>query len=80
MGKLINGQNYFNEGSLQEMIDELENGTTIGIYIDCIGHTRTAYETSCYVKALKEKFGDKLVIDNKSSWHTEYSLKGEDTP
>lgn len=75
MSKLVNGQNYFNEKSLQEMIAELENGNTIGIHIDCIGHTRTAYETSLYVQALKEKFGDRLAINAKGNWYTEYSLK-----
>ena len=61
MSKLINGKNYFNEGSLQEMIEELEKGETIRIYIDCIGHTRTEIETANYVEALKEKFGSRLV-------------------
>ena len=75
MSRLVNGQNYFNEASLQEMIEALERGETIGIHIDCIGHTRTAIETAQYVEALKEKFGDRLVIDTKSGWHTEYKLK-----
>ena len=61
MSKLINGKNYFNDGSLQEMIEELEKGETIRIYIDCIGHTRTEIETANYVEALKEKFGSRLV-------------------
>lgn len=77
MSKLVNGKNYFNEKSLQEMIAELESGATIGIYIDCIGHTRTDYETSLYVNALQEKFGKRLVIDTTSNWYTEYRLKGE---
>lgn len=76
MSKLINGKNYFNEESLNEMIQRLETGETIGIYIDCIGHTRTAMETAAYVKALKNHFGDRLVIDTKSNWYTQYSLKG----
>ena len=78
MSNLVNGKNYFNGSSLNEMIERLESGETIGIYIDCIGHTRTAIETANYVKALKEKFGDSLVSDNTSNWYTEYRLKGEE--
>lgn len=74
MSKLINGQNYFNERSFNEMVKELEKGTAIRIYIDCIGHTRTAMETSNYVEALKEKFGDRLII-SKDDWDFEYKLK-----
>lgn len=58
-------------------MSKLVNGNTIGIHIDCIGHTRTEYETSLYVQALKEKFGSKLVIDTTSNWYTEYKLKKE---
>jgi len=72
--KIINGRNYFNEKSLEEMIEHIESGETIGIYIDCIGHTRTAYETSVYVDELKKHFGDRLIIDSKTSWTTLYRL------
>lgn len=72
--KMINGQNYFNEKSLGEMIEQLESGATISIYIDCIGHTRTAHETSVYVDELKNHFGDRLIIDSKTSWTTLYRL------
>jgi hypothetical protein len=72
--KMINGQNYFNEKSLNEMIEQLESGATIGIYIDCIGHTRTEYETSVYVEELKKHFGDRLIIDSKTSWAPLYRL------
>ena len=72
--RMINGKNYFNEESLAEMVKQLERGEVISIYIDCIGHTRTAYETSLYVKALQERFGERLIIDDKSSWCTTYKL------
>lgn len=72
--KTINGQNYFNEKSLNEMIEQLDRGETISIYIDCIGHTRTAYETSVYVDELKKHFSDRLIIDSKTSWTTLYRL------
>lgn len=72
--KMINGQNYFNEKSLNEMIEQLDRGETISIYIDCIGHTRTEYETATYVEELKKHFGDRLIIDSKTSWTTLYRL------
>lgn len=70
MSKLVNGQNYFNEDSLNEMIELLENGETIRIYINCIGHTRTAIETSNYINALEKRFGDRLLVSSND----EYSL------
>ena len=74
MSKLVNGKNYFNEESLKEMCERLERGETIGIYIDCIGHTRTHNETASYVRALREKYGNRLNIDTTSNWYTEYKL------
>ena len=74
MSKLVNGKNYFNDESFNEMVNRLENGETIGIYIDCIGHTRDAIETAHYVEELQKKFGEKLIIDTKSNWYTEYKL------
>lgn len=62
---LVNGQNYFNEESLNEMIEQLEAGKMIMIHIDCIGHTRTAYETAIYVEELRNRFGDRLVRFDK---------------
>lgn len=75
MSKLVNGKNYFNEESLKEMCERLEKGEEIGIYIDCIGHTRTAIETAEYVAALKEKYNDRLLIDKESNWYTTYKLQ-----
>lgn len=60
--KLINGKNYFNEESFNEMCEVLETGESIEIYIDCIGHTRTANETAAYERALKKKYGHNLTI------------------
>ena len=75
MSKLVNGKNYFNEESLKEMCERLETGETIGIYIDCIGHARNQMETAAYVRALKDKYGDKLIVDTESNWYTEYKLR-----
>lgn len=38
--KLMSGSNYFKQDNLEEMIDTLDNGEKIEVYIDCIGHTR----------------------------------------
>jgi hypothetical protein len=72
---IVNGQNYFNEISFNEMVKKLQDGETIAIYIDCIGHARTSYETAAYVEALKQKFGNNLQADNKTTFTTLYSLK-----
>lgn len=71
---MVNGKNYFNEKSLAEMIERLQQGRKITIYIDCIGHTRTAIETQNYEEALKEKFGDKLVKSKENHWEDYYYL------
>ena len=73
MSKLVNGSNYYNEESLQEMCELLEAGTEIEIYIDCIGHSRTEYETQNYVESLKEKYGDRLIKSDKH--YPKYKLK-----
>ena len=75
MSKLVNGKNYFNEESLNKMCEKLEKGETIGIYIDCIGHTRNQMETAAYVRALQDKYVDNLIIDTESNWYTEYKLR-----
>lgn len=65
MAKFINGKNYFNPESLAIMIEELEKGEEIEIGIDCIGHTRHHIESAAYERALKEKYGDRIIIDNE---------------
>ena len=74
----MNGKNYFNETSFNEMCEELEKGSTISISIDCIGHTRTFYETAHYVEELIMKYGDTFEVletDVTNYWCTVYRLK-----
>lgn len=71
---LVNGRNYFNEESLAKMIDALNDGKMIDIYIDCIGHTRTEMESLAYVESLKEHFGEDNLI-RRSIYTHEYYLK-----
>lgn len=70
----VNGMNYFNDKSLAEMIDLLDKGNKISIYIDCIGHTRTAMEESNYVDALKEKYGKRLIASTEGHFTNYYYL------
>ena len=58
--KVIDGKNYFNEQSFNEICEALENGESISVYIDCIGHTRNNNEQEAYKEALTEKFGSRL--------------------
>ena len=59
--KLVNCRNYFNEESFAELCNLLESGIIVSIYIDCIGHTRSNYESFRYHKALFDKYGTDLI-------------------
>lgn len=72
---LVNGKNYFNEESLQEMKQRLEAGEGIGIHIDCIGHALTESETARYVEALRKEYGERLTAEKGIEFYTVYRLK-----
>lgn len=72
---LINCTNYFNEVGCERLSEALEGGETIKIHIDCIGHTRTYYETETYVEWLAKKYGKRLIIDTNEYDEKVYSLK-----
>lgn len=76
MMKTINGSNYFNQKSLDQMIQALEQGEVINIYIDCIGHTRAEIEEWHYKTALQNKYGDKLIIGRDDWRFPTYKLEG----
>ena len=71
--KLINVSNDYYQEKFNVLCEELEKGTMVHIYVDCIGHTRAAWVEDDYVKKLKSKYGEKLKIDN-SRWYTQYYL------
>lgn len=71
----VNCKNYFNEESLAELEKILETGDGVGIYIDCIGHTRTEMETARYVHALRAKYGDRLAVSHDLTFYPVYCLK-----
>lgn len=69
----INCNNYFNEGGCVRLSEALEAGKAVNIYIDCIGHTRSEYETANYVEWLRGKYGDRL--ERVSGYMAVYRLK-----
>ena len=77
MSKFIDGKNYFNETSCNEMCEAWEHGATILVGIESIGHTRNNREQEIYKEALLEKYGDRLKIKcNRGivSYSYEYKL------
>lgn len=78
MAKLINGANYFNPISFNKACKALEQGDTIEMYIDVIGHTKNNTVQEEYEKALIEKYGDKLIVEKEQgsySYSYSYRLK-----
>lgn len=77
---LLNCGNYFTESRLNNVIEALERGCEVRIYIDCIGHARNNYEQENYRRALVNKYGRKLNIklhEGVCSYSYEYLLKKE---
>lgn len=58
----VNCTNYFNDVGKQRLAEALQDGKTVSIYIDCIGHTRSAYETREYIKWLHDYYGARLEV------------------
>lgn len=74
----VSGSNYFNNDDLSKMIKILDEGKTISVSIDCIGHTRNNMEQEHYKEALTEHYGDKLEVmlkDGVCSYSYDYKLK-----
>lgn len=75
---MVNGSNDYNDSSFNEMCEKLENGETISVYIDCIGHTRNNMVQEEYREKLVEKYGERLTVINSEGWisyHYEYKIK-----
>ena len=76
--KTINGQNYFNEKSFNEICEALEKVQVVQVYIDVIGHGANNREQEAYREALEKKYQDRLKvdrIDGGHSYHYEYMLR-----
>ena len=74
--KWINVRNDFYKDKFDTLCEELENGETIHIYVDCIGHTRAAWVEESYVQKLKNKYGDRF-LETTGRWERAYCLKPE---
>ena len=72
MTKTINVGNYYTEERFQVVKEALEQGNTVRIYVDCIGHSRTEMVESEFREALQGEYKDKLVY--KRDFADEYSL------
>ena len=72
MKKTINVGNYYTEARLQEVKEALEQGYTVRIYVDCIGHSRTEQVEWEFREELQKEYKDKLVC--KRDFADEYSL------
>lgn len=60
--KMINCGNDFYEKYFNEVCEALEQGETVQVYIDCIGHTRNNMAQSEYKSALMKKYGERLTV------------------
>lgn len=62
MEKTFNVGNYYTDERFQKLKEELEQGHTVRVYVDCIGHTRTEMVESEFREALQKEFKDRLII------------------
>lgn len=60
--KLIDVANDFYQEKYDNLKKELESGTKVEIYVDCIGHTRARMVEQDYASRLKDEYGDRLII------------------
>lgn len=74
----MNGMNYFNQESFEQLCEMIESGKHVKVYIDCIGFSRAHYEGLHYRDAVEEKYGDKVKITkHESNYYDEWSFKLE---
>ena len=74
----INGGNYYHEKAFNEICEALEQGQTISVYIDCIGHGTNNREQEVYKEELLNKFGSRLMVERSEggySYSYTYKLK-----
>ncbi len=76
--RTINGQNYFNEKSFNEICEALEKAEAVEVYIDVLGHGTNNREQEAYKEALIEKYADRLNVeknDGAYSYSYTYGLR-----
>lgn len=57
---LVNVSNDFYQARMDELVRLLKEGKGVGIYVDCIGHTRNQMVTAKYLNELENIFGERL--------------------
>lgn len=73
----INCGNDFYESRFNQVCEALEQGETVSVYIDCIGHTRNNMTQEIYKDSLQAKYGEKLNVEHSNgaySYHYTYRL------
>lgn len=61
--KVINCGNDFYEQFFDKVCKELEDGLSVKVYVDCIGHTRNNIVQEIYKEKLTEKYGAAIKIN-----------------
>lgn len=57
---LVDVSNDFCQPRMDELVKLLNEGKGVGIYVNCIGHTRTQMVEGKYLNELEKKFGERL--------------------
>lgn len=68
--KVINGQNYFNKKSFNEICEVLEKGESVTVYIDVIGHGANNREQEAYKEALLKKYQNRLKVEKNEGGYS----------
>lgn len=74
MDNWINVLNYFNDTGKERLRKALESGDMVIICVDRIGHIRTEMVEAEYACWLREVYGDKLKVNDRTAWGTVYYL------
>lgn len=73
----INVTNYFNNTGKERLREALERGDKVMICVDCIGHNRSEMVEAEYVYWLRDIYGGRLHVDEKTAWGAVYYLQQE---
>ena len=69
----VDGGRTFNENSFNESIKLLDQGKTIWIGIDCLGHGHNNACQEHYKRELEQHYGDKLKYSCKGCYSYSYT-------
>lgn len=71
----VNVTNYFNDIGKARLREALERGDKVMICVDCIGHTRSEMVEAEYAYWLRDTYGGKLYVEEKTMWGAVYYLR-----